>query len=434
MTVGDWILWSGYFIAFLAIITGWVWTTTLYIAGSAYLRSWKGRAVSTESEYLWIFLVPALNEDVTIADSVGRLLGVAASQRVILVINDGSDDDTASVLDALDHAGLFVLTRQLPNARKGKSAAINHAFLFVEEQVLAQKEYRDFDRDKILIAIVDADGRLSPDAPGWVSRHFEDPRVGGVQVSVSIYNQGSWLTRMQQAEFDVFGSLLQLGRSRWGTAFMGGNGQFNRFTALKSIAGPNGPWADYLTEDQELGMRLLCTGWRSEFECETQVAQQGLHSMRRLYRQRTRWMQGNLQVALEVPKLYAYDLIGKRRFDVLFTLILPILQIVVGLALISAFVLYLGFGVAFLPLDAPILLAYTIILTIGPLGLGVFSTGRGGGFQGFVHAVRLFPSYYVYTFVVWPVVFIGLYKQLSGNRRWAKTERESIVSKSQPQR
>ncbi|PIJ47881.1 hypothetical protein BMH30_06375, partial [Leucobacter sp. OLES1] len=55
-----------------------------------------------ESDFLWVFVVPALNEEVTIADSVGRLAEVEVRNRVILVIDDGSDDRTGEILAGLD--------------------------------------------------------------------------------------------------------------------------------------------------------------------------------------------------------------------------------------------------------------------------------------------------------------------------------------------
>lgn len=426
MDAVDWILWTGYFIAFIAIIAGWIWTTVLFIAGYRYQRRWAATDPGDESDYLWVFMVPALNEGVTIADSVNRLLEVRATNKVMFVINDGSDDDTGEVLAGIQAPGLHVLTRVAPNARKGKAAALNHAFSYLQTDVLTLPEYERFDLTKVILGIVDADGRLGADSPEFVSRHFDDARIGGIQIRVSIYNQDTWLTRMQHAEFLVFGSLFQLGRSLWGTAFMGGNGQFNRLTALTSIATPEGPWSDFLTEDQELGLRLLEYGWRSEFESRCCVNQQGVSSIRLLYKQRTRWMQGNLQVISEMRRLYARHLVGGRRFDALFTLSMPILQLVVGIALFAALILFFGFGVPLLPLGSPALLAFMVVLAIGPLGMGVLSIGRGGGFKGFLGAVRLLPSYFAYTYIMWPVSFVGMYRQLQGNKKWDKTAREKI--------
>jgi len=42
----------------------------------------------------WIFLVPALNEELTIRDSVARLVAIPVAHRRIVVIDDASDDAT----------------------------------------------------------------------------------------------------------------------------------------------------------------------------------------------------------------------------------------------------------------------------------------------------------------------------------------------------
>ena len=94
-----------------------------------------------------------------------------------------------------------------------------------------------------------------------------------------------------------------------GTAGMGGNGQFNRLAALDAIVEGDGPWRNRLTEDQDLGLRLLAAGWKSHQEMRAVVEQQGVPRLRPLLRQRTRWAQGNLQalgllgatLALAVP-------------------------------------------------------------------------------------------------------------------------------------
>ena len=81
---------------------------------------------------------------------------------------------------------------------------------------------------------------------------------------------------MQDIEFSVYGFLFQAGRNGWGTAGMGGNGQFNRLCALDDVADGRGPWRDRLTEDQDLGLRLIVAGWRGRQELRAVVDQQGL--------------------------------------------------------------------------------------------------------------------------------------------------------------
>ena len=308
---------------------------------------------------------------------------------------------------------------------------MNNAFSLVQTQLLSRPDLAKFDESHVIFCIVDADGRLSVGAPAKVSRHFSSPRVGGVQCSVHIYNQSSFLTRVQALEFEIFGGLFQCGRAQWNAAFMGGNGQFNRMSALRSVASKEGPWSHYLTEDQELGLRLLERGWWGRHEVFTDVNQQGLNHLRALYRQRTRWMQGNLQVLADLRRVYAHEVVGFRRFDVLFTLIQPILQVIVGLSVIMALVLWIGFGVPYLPLGNIWLVLFFLQLSIGPTVLGVSVVGRGHGLAGIWRVAKVLVPYVGYTWLMWPVVFKGVFSQLKRNKTWAKTDRETI-KKSAP--
>lgn len=430
MGVWDWVLFGVYYLSFLAILVGYAWTAVLFVSGYRYLRDLARRPPGDEADYLWVFLVPALNEGVTIADSVERLRKVDATHKMLLVINDGSDDDTGEVLAGIGGPDLEVLTRRPPNARVGKAAALNNAFDHARRRILTKPEYSHFAPEQVIFGIVDADGRLAAHAPEVVCRHFDDPRVGGVQVQVHIYNQSSWLTRMQALEFQIFGGLFQVGRSRWGTAFLGGNGQFNRLTALASVSSEEGPWSHYLTEDQELGLRCLAEGWYGEHAPATHVAQQGLNDVKRLYRQRARWFQGNLQVLADLRRVNSAHLYGIRRLDTTISLILPVLQMIVGAALFLAVVLAVCFDVPYLPWGSPALVVFFLQLSVGPTFLGVVVVVRGHGPAGLVRALALAIPYLLYTWLMWPVVGIGAWKQLRGNAAWAKTEREPVVQAS----
>ena len=183
----------------------------------------------------------------------------------------------------------------------------------------------DVDRGHVMIVVVDADGRLHPSAPRYAASHFADPEVGGVQALVKIYNRHHLLTWMQDEEFSVYGHLYQSGRDRWGTAGMGGNGQFNRLSALDAIADQHGPWRDRLTEDQDLGLRMIAAGWEGRQELRAVVEQQGLPALRPLLRQRTRWSQGNLQAMGLIGEIRHAPLRGAARVDLLAYLMLPVL-------------------------------------------------------------------------------------------------------------
>ena len=234
---------------------------------------------------------------------------MSATRKIILVINDGSDDDTGDVLASIAGARPGGPHPRRPDARVGKAAALNAAFEHVERTILAKPAYRDIDPSRVIFGIVDADGRLAP-------RHLRpSPGIRGPRgrwcAGARAHLQPDQLAHPHAGPgFPIFGGCIRSGTLLVGHRFPGGNGQFNRMTALRSVASDEGPWSHYLTEDQELGLRCLAHGWRGEHEPDTQVAQQGLNDLRRLYRQRGRWFQGNLQVLKDFGRLNGHDCTG----------------------------------------------------------------------------------------------------------------------------
>ena len=117
---------------------------------------------------------------------------------------------------------------------------------------------------------------------------------------------------------------------------MGGNGQFNRLSALDDVADDEGPWRDRLTEDQDLGLRLIAAGWAGRQELRARVDQQGLPGLRRLFRQRTRWSQGNLQAMGLVGAVWRAPIPWWPALELLAYLLMPFWQTIVGVSLVAA--------------------------------------------------------------------------------------------------
>ncbi|WP_052366787.1 glycosyltransferase family 2 protein [Paraoerskovia marina] len=416
---------------FLVVALGSVgWTATL--AWSAMLerrrlRRFETESTASEADFVWVFVVPAMDEEVTIADSVSRLAAVRATHRHIIVVDDASEDATPQILAGLDVPGLHVVRRELPRARTGKAAVLDQAWEMV------RTELAHIPSDRIIFGVVDADGRLDPDAPAALAHHFADPRVGGVQSAVRIYNDDHPLTWAQGIEFSVFGNVMQMGRSRWGTANMGGNGQFNRLSTLDDLASDDhmpggverGPWKDRLTEDQDLGVRMIQAGWRGEQSMRSVVDQQGVSNLRRLYRQRTRWAQGGWQVLdllSSLPGSMKHVALPARA-DALFYLLIPVIQSLMAVGMLLALWLGAVEGVAIIPRELPVMVGL-LVAGLGPVTLGVL--GRGGSFKAFLRSILAFVPYLLYAFVMYPVVWRALFRQLMGRSSWAKTAREPV--------
>ncbi len=261
--------------------------------------------------YHLYFLVPCLNEEAVIGRTVSALLEPDARREDempavvdsrILVIDDGSDDATGEVADAAGRNRVTVLTRCAPDARKGKGAALNHGFV----HLMADVADRGLDPERVLVVVMDADGRLSDGAVDEVVPLFDDPEVGGVQLAVRIRNRmDNFLLRYQDHQFWTLSSLTQFGRLVTGTVSLGGNGQFTRLSALLGLDGE--VWSSSLTEDLDLTIRLSMAGWRLTSTPRAAVDQQGVAHVGPLIRQRTRWYQGHMMAGRHLPDVLASE-------------------------------------------------------------------------------------------------------------------------------
>ena len=266
----------------------------------------------------WHLFVPALNEGRVIGDTIDYLRETFP-QAHVWIIDDDSEDDTASIVGmrAWADSMVHVVRRYRPTARTGKGDALNAAYLALDDWLPATA-----DSVRTIIGVIDADGRPAPnclDVCAGASM-FGDPVVGSVQVQVRMLNRddrrpmphrgrlvnalGHALVRLQDLEFRVPISAIQITRRFTRSVGLGGNGQFSRLSALDVVADEYGPWRGALLEDYELSLHLMMTGHRNEYTQDTWVDQEALPDMQRLVRQRTRWGQGTMQCGAYLRQLW----------------------------------------------------------------------------------------------------------------------------------
>lgn len=284
----------------------------------------------------YAFVVPCLNEEQVIGATLDSLVPLLRGDDVVLVVDDGSDDGTAEIVAAHPSPRVHLLRRELPNARLGKGSALNHAVRHLATSGLLGGRC-----DDVVVAVFDADGRISPEAMSAVAGYFRDPRLGAVQIGVTMRNaRTNLLARLQDMEFVVFTEIFQRARQQLGSVGLGGNGQFVRLSALQALG--DDPWSDCLTEDLDLGLRLLLAGWRNAYCPTVAVDQQAVTELRRWLRQRARWFQGHLQCWRLIPAVLRSHLPAKASSDVVWYLLLPVLVLLLPVAI---FPLWIAFGV-----------------------------------------------------------------------------------------
>ncbi|HUJ06737.1 MAG TPA: glycosyltransferase [Streptosporangiaceae bacterium] len=406
----DWVATAGIVVIFISVVRLW------FVSRSAHAP--EGRAGAAD-EFLFAFLVPALNEAGVIEQTLDRLLDLPVRNSIVLVIDDGSNDGTGAVVRHRHDPRVRLLRREPPDAQCSKGAALNAGLARLRD------EAADWPDDKVIVGIMDADGRLDPQALDRVAPYFAAPDVGAVQIGVRIFNRGDGaLARMQDMEFVTYTDVYQSARDRWGVAGLGGNGQFVRLAALIDLM--PAPWTDGLSEDLEQRLRLVSSGWRTRYCRDVAVHQQGLVSMRRLVRQRSRWFQGHLQAWRQIPGVVRRAPL-RTVPHLLHSLLVPVL-LLANVLLLAALGITVG-ELAFSPagraeLARPGLLLDWYWLTFALallLTLSVY-VRRERGLRTW-RAIALGHSFAIYS-LLWMVAgYWALGRIVRGRHGWLKTER-----------
>ena len=394
------------------------YNTSLFLLSRRRIR----RSRTDRRERFYVFLLACLNEEKVLSESLERITSLPSRNFMALVIDDGSDDRTSEIALAADPALVRLHRRNPPDARKGKGAALNDGVRYLRESgVLAGHAPED-----VVLCVVDADGRLDPHIVQSVDPFFDDPGTGAVQVCVRMYNRHlGLLARMQDMEFVVYGDVFQSARRFIGSVGMGGNGQFMRLAALNTLDG-DGPWSDSLTEDLDLGVRLIAKGWTNMHCTTAAVSQQAVLSLRRLIRQRSRWFQGHLQSAGLVP-LILRDVPTRAALDMLYHLSSPVLILLTSLLPLSFLVALGATTVASFQVGHPLV---SPMWLLGPYLLS-FTTAYAYGYVyakrerdlGLVRSVLIAHVFVFYGYIWFAAGWWGFWRMLTGQRGWLKTAR-----------
>ncbi len=386
-------------------------------------------ATSERSPFV-VLVIPARNEELVLDDTLCNLDRLSYPLRLVLVMNDGSSDATAAVAGRWNSPSVLSVDRDASVAGGGKGAVLNHAFQVVNE-MLEDGDPRFLGRDasSVILGVIDADGRLEAGAMEHILPYFDDPGIGGVQIGVRISNaQHSLLARLQDIEFLGFSALMQSARDPLGSVALGGNGQFVRLSALRTIG--EQPWTRCLTEDLDLGLSLAKLGWRLRYCPDTHVAQQGLTSIWPLLRQRTRWTQGHYQCWSHLPALARNRMLSRRtRLDLMVYLlavafvVLIFAGLTIGVASLVGLVQVRALAFDWMP-DAQVRAAMVELVAFVPCAAFLLVYQRRAQVPlatWKVPAFGLALSAYGYLFII--SHFWAWFRLLTGRNDWTKTPR-----------
>jgi len=384
---------------------------------------------SDAPDYHLYVLVPCLNEALVIGATVHRLL--SEDDCTVVVIDDDSDDDTAGeARRAAEAIGaghqLMIHRRRAPDARLGKGKALNAAFPLVVEDAAR----RGLSSDRVIVGVMDADGRLSKGGARAAMSQFDDERIGAVQLIVRIRNRRKLIAQFQDVEFWMISAIFQFARTFTGTVSLGGNGQLTRLSALQDLEGE--PWSQSLTEDLDLGLRLAADGWRITTTTTAYVDQQGVESYRRLLRQRTRWYQGHMSCIRRVPELWSSEKLGQVGLIELTAYLLVPWVIVLPWSVIQQWVLYqlifgsghgvFATGLSSTPMWVMYAVLWYVVSFLPNLVIG-FVYARRTRAVPWWRALLLGHLMIVWNYIGYAAAWRGLVRILRGRHGWEKTTR-----------
>ena len=228
-------------------------------------------------------MIPAHNEEGVIGTTVQNILSMDYENFEVIVIDDRSSDNTASVIKDLEQKFEKVTALIRPrDAFPGKSAVLNDAFKIAKGDA---------------ILVFDADATVDPDFLSKLIPHLEPKDVGAVQARKVIRNKNvNLLTRCQNNEYTM-DAYFQVGRdSIKGAVELRGNGELIKREALEDIGG----WNNYtIVDDLDMSTRLHIKGWDVRFCIDAVVYEEGIIYIKPLYRQRRRWLEGTIRRYLE---------------------------------------------------------------------------------------------------------------------------------------
>lgn len=270
-----WVL--GFFAAY-PIVTSIMWMVTALIFRWRWEDAAPPDAAQPDSSLPFVsVLVPAHNEAAVIARSVQAMLKLDYPSFEVIVIDDGSTDDTLAALAPLMADERLRVVHKASN--EGKAMALNDALPLA--------------RGEILMGL-DADAEPDPMMLRFIVPHFDSPRVAAVTGNPRVRNTDTFLSRLQAVEFSSIISLLRRAQRVWGRIVtVSGVVAAMRRSAVYDVGGYS---PDMPTEDIELTWKLQKRHYDVRYEPRAVCWMTVPQSWRGLWRQRLRWARGLAQV------------------------------------------------------------------------------------------------------------------------------------------
>ncbi len=223
-------------------------------------------------------IIPAYNEETVINKTLESVLASEYPDLKVIVVDDGSKDETAKVVAQV--AGHDPRVQLIQQSNHGKWFAEDRAMDYV---------------DTPIFVIVDADTLLQSDAIKYLVQPFCDEKVGAVAGTVEIGNRDNVLTAAQVIEYRI--SQLIVRRA------------YEVFNGILVVPGAIGAWrteaviksglvsGDTITEDADLTIAVHRSDYKVIYAPKAKSWTEAPNTVRAFMQQRLRWSLGMLQVS-----------------------------------------------------------------------------------------------------------------------------------------
>ncbi len=230
-------------------------------------------------------LIPAYNEEECIAATIEQVFKSSYKGLLeVIVINDGSTDNTASIVKRLMKK--YKRLKLINKKNTGKADSLNQGLKKARGE---------------LVVVVDADSFPEREAISRMVGFFNDERVAAVTASILVKNKKRFLEKLQAIQYIIIAWTRKLLDYIDAVYVTPGALSMYRKNAVLKVGGfdPNN-----LTEDIELTWHLINEGYKTRMclaaKCKTIVPSR----FRRFYEQRIRWNIGGIQTINKYKKAF----------------------------------------------------------------------------------------------------------------------------------
>src|SRR5215475_2958520 len=299
----------------------------LFIGALAVRERWHSRRAVYSDAFMpsVSVIIPAYNEEKVICQTIRSLLDSDYAHYNIVVVDDGSSDNTAQRVSESFSAEPRV--HRYTKVNGGKSQALNYGMAQTQADI---------------VVTLDADTVFRRDTVRKLVRPFVDPQVAAVAGNAKVGNRINLLTNWQALEYIASQNLDRRA--------------FALLNCISVVPGAVGAWRsellvraggfaeETLAEDADLTLALLRLGYTIDYEEEAMAFTEAPDTVRGFVKQRFRWMYGTLQAAWKhVDTLFRprYGALGMCAlpnvliFQILFPLISPVMDLLMVWSLVA---------------------------------------------------------------------------------------------------